>query len=149
MKLSISVISLFIAVLTFAGCDNNAGDKTISTAPPAIETVGTPINESEIGVPFYPGAKQNEAISTKVASSMGNVASVNLQSNDSVEKIAAFYREKLKAIAAGDQLIETSENEGQAALLLTNEQSKNSTLVNITKAETGSDINIVVTRGNQ
>lgn len=149
MKLRISLFAALITAGFLAGCGNDGKDEKTSAKPPAIETVGTPISETEIGVPFYPGAKVNDKVATKLASVDGNALSVNLMTADAPEKITAFYREKLKAMATDKQYVETPGSDGQMALLLADEKNKDSILVNITKSAAGSDINIVVTRSKK
>jgi poly-gamma-glutamate capsule biosynthesis protein CapA/YwtB (metallophosphatase superfamily) len=59
--------------------------------------------------------------------------------------VAAFYRDKLKAMAEGKQLMDMSSNDG-ATLSLVDDKAKSTIQVNVGKADKGSDIVIVASR---
>jgi len=103
------------------------------------------ITEAELGVPFYPGATQSEGGAMRVAS--GNTVSLQmaLHSDDAHDKVAAFYRDKLKAMADGKQLMDMSGNDG-ASISLMDDKAKSSLQVHVSKAEKGSDIAITSVR---
>lgn len=103
-------------------------------------------SEAEVGVPFYPGAKPQEGGTSKLVTPQGTALTVNLHSSDAVEKVAAFYREKLKAQSQGKSLMDMNSGEGETTLMLADEKAKRSVHVHIAKASPGSDINIVVSQ---
>lgn len=103
------------------------------------------ISEAEVGLPFYPGAQANEGSSMRIVNGNNTALQVALHSDDSHDKVAAFYREKLKAMSQGKQLMEMSHNDG-ASMTLVDEQAKSSLQVNVSKAENGSDIAITANR---
>ena len=103
------------------------------------------ISESDLGLPFYPGAKPTEGSSMRIV----NGASISLQqglhSDDAPDKVAAFYRDKLKAMADGKQLMDVSSNDG-ASLSLVDDKTKSMLQVHVSKADKGSDIALVANR---
>lgn len=113
----------------------------------SMEWGGAKVSEAELGVPFYSGAKPVEGGSSKVVTPEATVMTVALRSNDPAEKVTSFYREKLKAQSQDKQFMEMSLGEGSTSLMLGDSQGKNTVQVNITKSDSGSDINIVVSRG--
>jgi hypothetical protein len=110
-----------------------------------MELGGVKITEAELGVPFYPGAKANEGAGMRVATGDGVSLQMALQSDDAPDKVAAFYRDKLKAMAEGKQFTDMSSSEG-AALSVMDDQAKASLQVHVSKAEKGSDITILSIR---
>jgi hypothetical protein len=78
-----------------------------------------------------------------------NGASMSLQqglhSDDAPDKVAAFYRDKLKAMADGKQLMDVSSNDG-ASLSLVDDKTKSMLQVHVSKADKGSDIALVANR---
>ena len=111
-----------------------------------MEIGGAQVSEAELGLPFYPGAKPLEGGTSRIASPEGHMLSVGLHSDDDADKVAAFYRERLKAQAAGRQFMDMSGGDGTAALLLADEKSQDSLQVHVSKADKGSDIQIVASR---
>ena len=112
-----------------------------------IELGTAKVSETDIGLAFYPGTKPREGEATRMSSSDGTSYTVLLHSDDAPEKVAGFYREKLKAQAEGRQYIESSSGDGHM-LMLSDEKSKHVTQVMIAKAQTqGSDIQIMANRG--
>lgn len=111
-----------------------------------MEMGAAPVSEADLGVPFYPGTKPTEGGSNKVTSNEGTMVSVSLHSDDAPDKVAGYYRDKLKAQAAGRQFIESS-GDGSHTLILTDDASKAMTQVMVAKADKGSDIQIVASRG--
>jgi hypothetical protein len=103
------------------------------------------IEESELGVPFYPGATRNEGSSMRVVSGSATSLQVALHSDDAHDKVAAFYRDKLKAMAEGKQLMDMSGGDG-ASISLIDEKARSSLAVHVSKADQGSDIAITATR---
>jgi hypothetical protein len=104
------------------------------------------VTEADVGVPFYPGSKPAEGAATRVA--VGDAVSVqtSMHSDDAPDKVAAFYRDKLKAMADGKQMMDMSSGEG-AMLSVVDDKTKSAIQVHIGKAEKGSDIMISSTRG--
>jgi hypothetical protein len=110
-----------------------------------MELGGAKITEAELGVPLYPGAKANEGGAMRVATGDGVSLQVALQSDDAPDKVAAFYRDKLKAMAEGKQLTDMSSNDA-ASLSLVDDKARSSLQVHVGKAEKGSDITILSIR---
>jgi len=105
------------------------------------------VSETDIGLSFYPGTQPREGEATKVSSSDGTMFTVMLHSEDAPDKVAGFYRDKLKVQAEGKQLTETS-GDGSHMLMLSDDKNKQVTQVMIAKGEVkGSDIQIVASRG--
>jgi len=103
------------------------------------------ISEAELGLPFYPGAKPTEGSSMRIVNGDSTAMHVGLHSDDAPDKVAAFYRDKLKAMSEGKQLMDMSQSDG-ASLTLVDDKAKSSVQVHISKAETGSDIAIAASR---
>ena len=103
------------------------------------------ISEADIGLPFYPGAKPTEGSGMRVANGASSTLQLGLHSDDAPDKVAAFYRDKLKAMAEGKQLMDMSSNEG-ASLSLVDDKTKTMMQVHVSKAEKGSDIALVASR---
>jgi hypothetical protein len=103
------------------------------------------ISESELGVPFYPGATPTEGAAMRVVSGNDTSLRMGLHSDDAPDKVAAFYRDKLKAMSDGKQLMDMSQSDG-ASLTLLDQKSNSSLQVHVMKAEKGSDIAITSIR---
>lgn len=103
------------------------------------------ISEAEIGLPFYPGSQPKEGSSMRIANGANVALQLGLSSDDAPDKVAAFYRDKLKAMSEGKQLMDMSSNDG-ASLSLIDDKAKSSLQVHVSKAEKGSDIAIVASR---
>ena len=103
------------------------------------------ISEADLGLPFYPGAKPTEGSSMRVASGANISMQVGLHSDDAHDKVAAFYRDKLKSLSEGKQLIDMSQNDG-ASLSLVDDKAKSTLQVHVSKADNGTDIAIMSTR---
>jgi len=99
------------------------------------------ISETELGLPFYPGAQPTEGASMRIVNGASTSMQVSLHSDDAHDKVAAFYRDRLKAMAEGKQLMDMSSNDG-SSLTLVDDKAKSSLQVNVSKAEKGSDIAI-------
>ena len=134
-----------------AKVDLSAGNIKMSTTDAAGKTTqmemgAAKITEAELGLPFYPGAKQLEGGATRISAGEGSTMSVGLHSADSTDKVAGYYREQLKAKAAGKQLMDMSGADGAANLVLADDKNQSSIQVSVMKAESGSDIQIVASR---
>jgi hypothetical protein len=103
------------------------------------------ISESELGLPFYPGATETEGSSMRIVNGNATSLQVAMHSDDAYDKVAAFYRDKLKAMAEGKQLSEMSNNDG-ASISLIDDKAKSALAVHVSKAEKGSDIAITANR---
>ena len=103
------------------------------------------ISEADIGLPFYPGSKPNEGSSMRVANGADQMLQTGLHSDDPVDKVAAFYRDKLKAMSEGKQLMDMSSSDG-ATLSLIDDKARSTLQVSVSKAEKGSDIVLAASR---
>ena len=134
-----------------AKVDLSAGSAKITTTDASgktsqIEMGAAKVGEAELGVPFYPGASPAEGGSSKVSTPDGSMYSVFLQSADSPDKVAAFYRDRLKAMSAGKQMMDMSGGDGGANLMLADDKAKTSIQVNVMKGAKGTDVQIVASR---
>jgi hypothetical protein len=136
-----------------AKVDLSGGSMKVTTTDAAgkvsqVEIGGAKVSETDVGVPFYPGSQPRDGESSKVSSADGAMATVTLHSGDAAEKVAAFYRDKLKAQAEGKQFTDMNTGDTQM-LMLTDEKTKQMTQVMIGKGEgSGSTIHIVANRGS-
>jgi len=100
------------------------------------------VSEADVGLPFYPGTAPKEGAMTRISSAEGTMVTVALQSDDAPDKVAAFYRDKLKAGSEGKQFTDMNTG-GTHMLMLGDEKTKQFTQVTVSKNETkGSDIQI-------
>ena len=81
----------------------------------------------------------------RVASGNSVSMQLGLHSDDGHDKVAAFYRDKLKAMADGKQLMDMSSNDG-ASISLIDDKARSTLQVHVTKADKGSDIAITSVR---
>jgi len=105
------------------------------------------VTESDVGIPFYPGTKPLEGQATKISTPDGSSMTVVLHSDDAPAKVAAFYRERLKAQAEGKQFMDMSGGDGETTLMLADEKAKSTIQVHVNKADKGTDIQIMASRG--
>ena len=137
---------------TQAKVDLSSGGMKITTTDASGKTsqmeLGTAkVSEADIGVPFYPGTKPKEGEMTRVTTPDGSIVTVILHSDDAPDKVAAFYRDRLKAQAQGKQFTDMDHGTTQM-LLLSDDKTKQLTQVTIGKGESkGSDIQIVANKG--
>lgn len=106
------------------------------------------VSEADLGVPFYPGSKPAEGSSMHMLAAGSSTFQVGMHGDDARDKVAAFYRDKLKAMSAGKPLMDMSSNDG-AALTLVDEKSKHMLQVSVSKADKGSDIAIMSSRSSE
>jgi hypothetical protein len=118
----------------------DASGKTTS-----MEMGNAKITEAELGLPFYPGAKPTEGSSMRIVNGANTSLQQALHSDDAPDKVAAFYRDKLKSMSEGKQLMDMSSNDG-ASISLVDDKTKSMLQVHVSKAEKGSDIAIVASR---
>jgi hypothetical protein len=135
---------------TQAKVDLSQGGMKVSTTDASGKTTqmemgNAQISEAELGLPFYPGSKPTDGASMRIASGTSSNLQVGLHSDDAPDKVAAFYRDKLKALSEGKQFMDMSHNDG-ASLTLVDEKAKNTLQVHVSKADKGSDIAIVASR---
>jgi hypothetical protein len=110
-----------------------------------MELGGAKFTEADMGLPFYPGAKPTEGSAMRVATGDSVSLQVGLRSADAFDKVAAFYRDKLKAMADGKQFTDMGGSDG-ASLSLVDDKTKTSMQVHVTKADKGSEIAILTIR---
>ncbi|HET9205055.1 MAG TPA: hypothetical protein VFO28_02370 [Burkholderiaceae bacterium] len=110
-----------------------------------MELGGAKFTEADMGLPFYPGAKPTEGSAMRVATGDSVSLQVGLRSSDAFDKVAAFYRDKLKAMADGKQFTDMGGNDG-ASLSLVDDKTRTSMQVHVTKADKGSEIAILTIR---
>lgn len=107
------------------------------------------VSEADVGLPFYPGTAPKEGAMTKITSSEGSMVTVTLHSDDAPDKVAGFYRDKLKVGAEGKQFTDMNSG-GTHMLMLGDDKSKQFTQVTVTKNESkGSDIQIMANKGTK
>jgi hypothetical protein len=110
-----------------------------------VEVGSAKVTEADLGVPFYPGAQPAEGAAMRVAAGNSVSVQMGLHSDDAPAKVAAFYRDKLKAMADGKQMMDMTSDDG-AALSLIDDKAKSSLQVHVTKTDKGSDIAITSVR---
>lgn len=104
------------------------------------------VAEADVGVPFYPGTQPLEGQSTRVSGPDGTMVSVGLQSADPADKVAEFYRDKMKSRSGGRQFMDMSGGDGTHTLMLADDKSQGAIQVHVRKADKGSEIQIVASR---
>jgi hypothetical protein len=104
------------------------------------------IGEADLGLPFYPGSKPVEGGAMRMASGDSTVLQLGLHSDDAPDKVAAFYRDKLKAMSEGKQLTDMSSPEG-ASLSLVDDKAKSVLQVHVGKDDKGSSITLHRSKG--
>jgi hypothetical protein len=103
------------------------------------------VTEAELGVTLYPGATPVEHGATRTKAAEGTSVMAGYESKDSIEKVAGFFRDQLRARSTGKQMMDTSSND-TVVLMLADDQSNNAVQVSVTKADTGSSFQIVSTQ---
>ena len=135
-----------------AKVDLDAGQARITTTDAQgrtsqMEMGGAQVGEADLGIAFYPGAKPVEGQSSRVTTPDGSMLSIGLQSSDAPDKVAGFYRDAIKSQSAGKQMMEMSDGSGGATFMLADDATSSAVQVHVRKAEGGSEIQIVSTRG--
>ncbi len=97
------------------------------------EIGGADVTETDIGIPFYPGASIKDGKGSKMAGSDGTMLMVTLESKDDLEKVAEYYRGKFKGIAKGRKLSDMSQAGESAMLMLSDDKNQDSLTVNVSK----------------
>jgi len=137
---------------TQAKVDMSGGGMKITTTDASGKTsqmeMGTAkVSEADVGLPFYPGTQPREGEATKITTPEGSMITVILHSNDAPDKVAGFYREKLKAGSQGKQFTDMSGADSHT-LMLGDDKSKQFTQVTVSKNDRqGSDIQIMANKG--
>ena len=131
--------------------DLSSGGVKVSTTDASGKTsqmeMGTAkVGEAEVGVAFYPGTKPLEGLSTKISSPDGDAFTTQLHSDDAPDKVAAFYRDQLKAQSAGKQFMDMAGGDGTATFMLSDSAVNSSLQIHVMKAEKGTDIQIMAQR---
>jgi hypothetical protein len=106
--------------------------------------VGT-VSPADHGLPWYPGAQPDPARSSKVSAAEGQVATVVLTTADPLERVAAFYRERLGAFSPGAAR-EGRSPEGATTFVVADDAATAATQVWLTRTATGSEITVLTTR---
>jgi len=75
------------------------------------------VTEADVGLPFYPGAKVGRESGMKVTANDVSSAMVPLETTDPADKVADFYRAKLKAMSAGKQFMDMNQGDGHMLML--------------------------------
>ncbi|OQA34976.1 MAG: hypothetical protein BWY57_00131 [Betaproteobacteria bacterium ADurb.Bin341] len=114
-----------------------------------VELGSAQVSEADLGVPFYPGTKPPEGGVSKVTTPQGTAMTVSLHSSDTADKVTAFYREKLKSQSQDKQFMDMNMGSGQTTLMLADDKTNDSIQVHVKASGSGSDINIVATRGTK
>jgi hypothetical protein len=105
------------------------------------------VSEADLGLAFYPGTQPREGGSTRISTPEGTTYTVTLHSDDAPDKVATFYRDKLKTQAEGKQFVESG-GDGSHMLMLADDKTKQVMQVMVAKADPkGSDIQILANRG--
>lgn len=110
-----------------------------------VELGNAKISEADLGLPFYPGAKPMEGAAMRNVSGSTVYMQLGLHSDDAHDKVATFYRDKLKAMSDGRQFTDMSHNDG-ASLSLVDDKARSTLQVTVSKAEKGSDVILVASR---
>ena len=137
---------------TQAKVDMSSGGMKITTTDASgkvsqMEMGTAKVSEADVGLPFYPGTQPKEGGMTKVTTPEGSMVTVILHSDDAPDKVAGFYRDKLKAQAEGKQFTDMNAG-GSQMLMMVDDKTKQTTQVTVTKGESkGSDIQIMANKG--
>jgi len=136
---------------TKAKVDLSSGGARITTTDASgktsqVEMGAASVTESDVGVPFYPGTKPLEGQATRVSTPDGSAVMVALHSDDAPAKVAEFYRERLKTQAEGKQFMDMSGGDGNTTLMLADDKAKTTIQVLVSKADKGTDIQIMANR---
>ena len=89
---------------TQAKVDLSGGGMKVTTTDASgktsqVEIGNAQISEADLGLPFYPGAKPIEGGAMRNVSGSTVLMQLSLHSDDAHDQVAAFYRDKLKALS--------------------------------------------------
>jgi len=101
------------------------------------------VSEADLGLPFYPGAKIDNSHVIRVVNNNEMGMMVPLETTDSAEKAAAFYRERLKAMSAGRQFMDMAEG-NNTTLMLVNESKSEVIQVMVSAGKNGEPATSIV-----
>lgn len=102
------------------------------------------VSEADIGLPFYPGAKVDQQHVVKAVNNGEVTALMPLETTDSPDKVASFYRERLKAMSAGRQFMDMGQGDGDRTLILIDEAKGESMQVMVTAGKDGAPSKILL-----
>lgn len=113
-----------------------------------LELNNAKVTEQDAGIPFYPGATPIEGSSSRITSAEGSAVSTTLSTGDALDKVVAFYSPQIKRLAAGKQMIESSEG-GEYSWMVngTSGNGNESVMVQARRNGSATEIMIHVTRG--
>jgi hypothetical protein len=120
-----------------ASVDMSGGGTKVSTTDAQGRTTTMQIGNAkveadEIGLPFYPGAEVLAEESRRMQTPESTMVQAALHSADDMNKVADFYREKLRAMSANKTMMDNSTADS-VSMYLTDEKEKQSTMVSIRK----------------
>ena len=138
---------LLLAALGACGkaSDAPAGMTVEKVAAPADPALAAQVGEADLGVPVYPGAAARADGFSRIQSPEAVTVTAAYDSKDEVRKVAAFYRERLRAGAAGGSLMDSGDS-NEVALVLMDTQTGRAVNVSVGTSEGGSRIQILSTR---
>ena len=110
--------------------------------PMKMEMGAAQIDEKEMGLPFYPGAKPVEGKSTRMAVNEMKMVQVELSSRDAPAKVSAWYREKVKPLGEGKLVMEQSSDK-DLLISLSDQTTEEGYMVQVSPAEGGSQISLM------
>jgi hypothetical protein len=130
-----------------AKVDLSEGNATITSTDAkgnttVMEMGNAKVTEAELGIPIYPGATAQPNAANRTKTPDATSVTVGYESKDSPDKVAGFYRERLRAKAEGKQFMDNSSSEG-VALMLSDSQAGSSLQIYINKTDEGSSIGIM------
>lgn len=105
---------------------------------------GGGISASDTSVPFYPGARRDEAFGMRALTPVGSLATVKLVSRDAPEAVLEFYREQLKALWGGERNYSEGPGEEGRGLKLKAESLTGDRLIEVSIFQPGRDTEIVI-----
>ncbi len=95
-----------------------------------MEMGGAQVSASDVGLAFYPGAQPVEKENQRIQTPEQNMVTAVLESKDSTDQIAAFYRDKLRAMASGKTMMDNASGK-DVMMILSDEKSEQSYMVNV------------------
>lgn len=99
------------------------------------------ISEADLGVPLYPGASL-DSNGSRISTPEGTMVQAVIRSSDTPDKVAAFYRDLLRQRAAGRQMMDASQMDGSATLMLGDESGRGGVTLHIGRSSEGTDVNV-------
>lgn len=105
-------------------------------------TSGTEVDASKAGIELYPGAEQKGG--GDVSGEQGTVVGVTLETADSFEKVAKFYKDKYPEASKTE-----TTSDGSSMLLLQISQPPDAKMVTVTSDKDSGKVNIVISRNTE